>query len=279
MHTVGLIAPAVRGDAMVFAQRTTAFLLENGIQVLCEEDVARRISGCTVIGQTDAVPDAYIALGGDGTLLRAAQFAVKSDAPLLGINLGRVGFLTEIEPDSLESALKALLCGEYAIDRRAMLEIRVEGLGAWRAMNDAVISRGGYARLITMRTLVDGEETGRSMADGVIVATPTGSTGYSLSAGGPIVSPHVDCMVITPVCAHSLQHRPTVVPGTAVIRLELETDEQMTASLQVDGQSCALLHAGQAVEIRRADVSVKLVRLRENRFFDVVRKKLVEWSC
>lgn len=279
MQAIGLIVPSARAEAMVFAQRTTACLLEAGVQVLCEEDVARRISGCTVMNQTDTAPDAYLALGGDGTLLRAAQFSIRGDVPLLGINLGRMGFLTETEPELLEDALKALLSGEYAIDERAMLDVRVAGLGAWHALNDAVISRGGYARLITVRTVVDGEETGKSLADGVIVATPTGSTGYSLSAGGPIISPHVDCMVITPVCAHSLQHRPTVVPGSSVIRLELETDEQMTASLQVDGQSCALLQAGQTVEIRRASQSVKLVRLQENRFFDVVRKKLVEWSC
>ena len=145
-------------------------------------------------------------------------------------------------------------------------------------MNDVVISRGGSARLITINAWVDGELSGRYVADGLVVATPTGSTGYSLSAGGPIVSPKVDCMVITPICAHTLQHRPTVVHGGAEIALELRPEDAQTALLQVDGQSCAELYHGMRAEVHMDTKSIRLIRLRPQNFFQLVRDKLTEWT-
>lgn len=276
MRSVALVYPASRADAVAYACRAASILNEAGARVLlCEAAPEAAIPGA--FPMANEKPDAFLSLGGDGTLLRAAQLAMAADVPLLGINLGRLGFLAETEPDDLEAALQQLLRGDYTLDERATLLVTVPGIDTWYGLNDAVISRGGYARLITIHTLVDGEETGCYMADGVIVATPTGSTGYSLSAGGPIVSPHVDCMVITPVCAHSLQHRPAVVPGNAEIVIELEADD-VAASLQVDGQSCTVLRRGQRVELRRDPRSVKLVRLKDMQFFNVVRHKLVEWS-
>ena len=134
------------------------------------------------------------------------------------MNLGRVGFLAEGEADALPKLLDKVIRGDYETERRAVLSVQMNGQ-SWYAINDVVMSRGGYARLITVTALVDGELAGHYIADGLVVATPTGSTGYSLSAGGPIISPKVDCMVLTPICAHSLQHRPTVVQGSAQIRL------------------------------------------------------------
>lgn len=275
MESVGLVAPAGREDAVAYARRAASILQARGVKVLCEADLTGQLAGA--LPMEAGHPDLLLSLGGDGTLLRGAQFAMQYDVPLLGINLGRLGFLAETEPDDLENTLQTLLQGDYQLDERATLTVTVPGVGTWHGLNDAVITRGGYARLITIRTLVDGEEVGSYMADGVIIATPTGSTGYSLSAGGPIVSPHVDCTVITPVCAHSLQHRPSVVPGSAAITIELQADD-VDASLQVDGQSCTVLHMGQTVQLRRGERSVKLVRLRDMKFFNVVRHKLVEWS-
>ena len=141
-----------------------------------------------------------------------------------------------------------------------------------------VLSRGGRARLTTISAFVDGELSGRYVADGVVVATPTGSTGYSLSAGGPIVSPKVNCMIITPICAHTLQHRPTVVHGGAHITLELMPDDVQTASLQVDGQSCMELQSGMCAAICMDARPIRLIRLKEHRFFQLVRDKLTEWT-
>lgn len=194
--------------------------------------------------------------------------------PLLGINTGRLGFLTEVAPDEMERVLPALLEGRYSIDERSMLQVSVKGVGDWAVLNDAVVTRAGYARLIRMRLFIGEQEAACYMADGLIVSTPTGSTGYSLSAGGPVVSPHVDCMLITPVCDHSLVNRPLVVPGGVSIRIELDQDEEMQARLQADGQTCADLRSGSAVCLSRAAQTVKLVRMDDLRFFNRVRTKL-----
>ena len=216
-------------------------------------------------------------LGGDGTLLRGAQYALSWDAALLGVNLGRVGFLAEGEADALPRLLDKVIRGDYETERRAVLSVQMNGQ-SWYAINDVVMSRGGYARLITVTALVDGALAGHYIADGLVVATPTGSTGYSLSAGGPIISPKVDCMVLTPICAHSLQHRPTVVQGSAQIRLLLGSDAPQSACLQVDGQTYAQLDDGAVVEISRADRTLQLIRTSDQPFFNLVREKLTEWT-
>lgn len=276
MKSIGLVVPAGRGDALRHAAEAVRVLHIAGMNVYTEPWSAEVLPG--TIPFEDMPLDALVSLGGDGTLLRSAGYAAQWDTPLLGVNLGHMGFLAEIEPAMLTEALEAMLAGKYKEEIRALLDVSVAGGEHWTAMNDAVLTRGGYARLITVRVLVDGEEAGCYRADGLIVATPTGSTGYSLSAGGPIVSPQVDCTVITPVCAHSLQHRPEVVPGGAKILLELGADEEMTASLQVDGQNCAQLQSGARIEISKSQYRVRLIRMNEPRFFQVVRHKLAEWS-
>lgn len=277
MERIGLMVHGSRQDAVACAAKATRFLQRAGIKVQAEEDAAACLAGVTPFSQATEKPDAILSLGGDGTLLRGAQAAVKWNVPLLGVNLGRVGFLAEAEPENIEDVLQQLLEGDYTLEERDLLSVET-ATERWLALNDVVVSRGGYARLITLDALVDGECAGRYVADGLVVTTPTGSTGYSLSAGGPIVSPHVDCMVITPICAHSLQHRPCVVPGSADIRLELGTDAEQQASLQVDGQSYALLKAGDWVNIHKAEEKIRLVRTRPRQFFQLVRDKLAEWS-
>lgn len=277
MKRIGLMVHGRRADAMTCAAKAAAFLQGEGIAVQAEDDAAERLDGVTPFSQAEEAPDMILTLGGDGTLLRGAQAAVRWDVPLLGINLGRVGFLAEAEPENVNDVIHDLLDGNFTQEERPLLEI-ASGGESWVALNDAVISRGGYARLITLDALVDGERAGRYVADGLVVATPTGSTGYSLSAGGPIVSPHVDAMILTPICAHSLQHRPFVVPGSAEICLKLGTDAEQHACLEVDGQSCASLAAGSQVCIRRADKRIRLIRTQPARFFQLVRDKLTEWS-
>lgn len=277
MRTIGLVVPAGRDNAMFYAVLAAEYLQSHGIMVCAEKAALHMLPGCLPMEESPA-PDAIVTLGGDGTLLRGAQYAIRCGAMLLGINLGQIGFLAETEPGLLEEALEALLRGQFSVEERPMLEVTVAGKHVGYAMNDAVLTRGGYARLITVRAIVDGEEAACYRADGLIVATPTGSTGYSLSAGGPVISPKVDCMVITPVCAHSLQHRPVIVDGAAKITLELGADVEMTALLQVDGQNRLQMHGGQKVEIVRSDARIRLVRLQEARFFGLVRQKLAEWS-
>lgn len=272
---IGLILHSRRDDALELASRAVAFLRERQVEV-CAEDEFCQMLGVQPLSEVDQV-DVLVSMGGDGTLLRGVQYAFRLDAALLGINLGRVGFLTETEPAEIEHSLEAVISGCYEIEKRSVLHVDA-GEQHWHALNDVVLSRGGRPRLTTINAWVDGELSGRYVADGVIVATPTGSTGYSLSAGGPIVSPRVDCMVITPICAHTLQHRPTVVHGGAGIILELLPDDMQTASLQVDGQSCMELSSGMRAVIRKDERPVRLIRLKRQQFFQLVRDKLTEWT-
>ena len=275
MLHIGIIMHSRRADALAYAGRIVVYLTKRGVSVSAEDEFAADL--CVEAFSAADKADVIISLGGDGTLLRGIQYAYRWEAPLLGINLGRVGFLTEAEPGNIEATLDAVIDGSYEVEERPVLHVEAAGQ-RWHALNDVVLSRGGRARLTTINAFVDDELSGRYVADGVVVATPTGSTGYSLSAGGPIISPKVDCMVITPICAHTLQHRPTVVHGGAHIDLELIPDDMQTASLQVDGQSCVELRSGMCASIRMDSRPIRLIRLKEQRFFQLVRDKLTEWT-
>lgn len=220
--------------------------------------------------------EAILSVGGDGTLLRANELAMQWDLPVLGVNVGRVGFLTEIEMDQLEHACSLLCQDAYGIESRMMLEASVNGTTV-TALNDIVLSRGGYSRLIELEACVDDDPIGRYIGDGLIVSTPTGSTGYSLSAGGPIVCPELECMLITPICAHSLQHRPVVTSASQTISIRLH--EQASAMLSVDGREAIPFEAGNMLAIRRAPKPARFIRLEPGSFFSKIRVKLSEWSC
>ena len=275
MLRIGIVLHSKRQDALEYASRVISCLRINRTEVYAEDEFAS-VLGASPFSEVEKA-DIIISLGGDGTLLRGAQYAFRWEAPLLGINMGRVGFLAEAEPQDIEEALMAVVSGRYEVETRPVLHVSAGDMH-WHALNDVVLSRGGRARLTTINAWVDGELSGRYVADGVVVATPTGSTGYSLSAGGPIVSPGVDCMIITPICAHTLQHRPTVVHGGANIVLELLPDDIQTASLQIDGQSCTELSSGMKAMIRMDARPIQLIRLKQQCFFQLVRDKLTEWT-
>ena len=224
-------------------------------------------------------PGLIVTFGGDGTLLIGAKYAMQYDIPLLGINLGTVGFLTEETPEHLEEALKSVVESRYQTEERSLLRIcNSQTKETFYALNDAVITRGGYARLIRVDASVDRKEYSSFTADGIIVATPTGSTGYSLSAGGPIVEPGMNCMIITPVCPHSMKHCPCIVPGSSDIRLLLNPDREQTAELQIDGQNMGSLNAGDEIHVTGTDRKIQLIRLHPYDFFGLMRTKLSEWG-
>ena len=220
--------------------------------------------------------DAVISLGGDGTLLRAMQYAMKADVPLLGINMGRVGFLTEIEPAQLEESVQKLCSGAFYIEERMLLSVRVNQDAPMLSLNDAVVNRG--SRLIAVNAYISDDLIGRYVADGVIVASPTGSTGYSLSAGGPVISPDVKCMVVSPICPHTLQHRPVVVSARETVRLELDGEDGQGIYLSIDGQTTVPLGGHDTVYVTCAEKAGKLIRLSKPHFFTLVREKLTEWT-
>lgn len=250
---------------------------ELGLEVRVEPiaaDVAPEGSG---IYTDPAEVDAVVSLGGDGTLLRAARALVGTGTPLLGVNVGHLGFLTHAALDELDSSLARLVSGEYELDPRYTLGVDTGVAGeAHRALNEVVVTKAGAARVARLEVFVEGgggeQELARFAADGVLVATPTGSTAYSLSAGGPIVEPSVDCLTVTPIAPHTLALRPVILPPHLVVRLApMAGESEMVVTL--DGQEAFTLPEG-GVRVRRSDDAVLLVSFDGQSFFDTLRRKL-----
>jgi NAD+ kinase len=273
---VGHSSYATLHEALTRLQR---FAAGAGVSLVFEDRLLAQVPGGARLDP--AAPgelDLLLTLGGDGTLLRGARMVISAGVPLLGINLGHLGFLTSASPDEMEEALRKWLAGEFEVDRRMALEVYAvdaEGRPGHRhlALNEAVIHKGGAARVIRLHVSGRRDEVGSYSADGIILATPTGSTAYSLSAGGPIVSPTVDCIIATPICPHTLGVRPLVLPADESVSVEVlsATSELM---LTLDGQDSERLSAGQRVVVHRAPEPVRLVRFAGQSFFSTLRRKL-----
>jgi NAD+ kinase len=224
--------------------------------------------------------DLIVVLGGDGTMLSTARLIGDREALVLGINYGSLGYLTEIRIEEMFSALEEILAGNYEIDRRVMLEAEYrrdkELLGKGRVLNDVVINKSALARIIEIEVNLDGLFVNSFRADGLIVATPTGSTAYNLSAGGPIVYPSMNAVVLTPICPFTLTNRPIVVPDTAEINLRLKTESDGVV-LTLDGQTGYSMKAGDSVSIRKSPTTFNLVQPPNRNYFDVLRNKL-KWG-
>lgn len=223
--------------------------------------------------------EALITFGGDGTLLRGARLLGGRETPILGVNLGRVGFLTTATRESLDAALESLVTGKFLIERRQTLRAVIrdaegETRASQMAMNDVAVHKGGVARVIRVNVFIQGDNVGPFSADGIIVATPTGSTAYSLSAGGPIVVPDVEAIIVTPIAAHTLAARPLVVSATYRIVIEPIAGWSDEPLVSFDGQTGATLAPGESVDVCRADHRVCLVRLPGDGFFGRMRQKL-----
>ena len=222
--------------------------------------------------------DAVIVLGGDGSLLDAARRAAPCGKPLLGINMGRLGFMSELEMSELEQ-LEKLFTGEYVLDHRAMLHITVKtSTGGTRAesfaLNDAVISNGSIARIVDLELYEGGELVTTYRADGVIVATPTGSTAYSMSAGGPIVDPELGCLCVTPICSHALTARPMLFRDDALIEIKNTCQREKMLYLTVDGRINFEIYRGDSVTVTRSLMSTALIRFKKSGFYSRLQSKM-----
>jgi len=275
---VGLVVKRNRVEAEALARDVAARLRKHGVEVLVEPAMAgiegvRGVDKAAMVANADLV----IALGGDGTLLSVARLVGARELRVLGINLGGLGFLTEVPTGEALAAIDRVFAGEYRLDRRTTLAVRVRRSGAVIAesqvLNDAVINKSALARIIDLRTSVDGKYLCVYKADGLIVSTPTGSTAYSLSAGGPVVHPAVGVTVLSPICPHTLAQRPLVVPETALVEVELQAPDQEVV-LTLDGQEGIPLVDGDVVEIAKSPHSVALVRTGGEGFLSVLREKL-----
>jgi NAD+ kinase len=257
--------------------RLTALVPQLGLSLACEAALAPHLPGASAIDD-DAPLDAMLSLGGDGTLLRAARLLDGRQVPILGVNLGRLGFLTSCDAAGLEDGVRRLASGDYhAEPRMALHAAAVDGAGVehmrWRSLNDVVLHKGGFARVVRFAVWVDGEPVGAIGADGMVVSTPTGSTAYSLSAGGPIVVPTVESIVLTAVSPHTLAIRPLVLPPSAIIHLTADGSSEGLL-VTIDGQVGTTFNAGETLVVRRARRPVLIARFSDDGFFSRLRQKM-----
>ncbi|MDD6763813.1 MAG: NAD(+)/NADH kinase [Clostridiales bacterium] len=220
--------------------------------------------------------EAVLVIGGDGTLLRVAARCAQNNIPALGINLGKVGFLTEVEPDDMASAAKKLLSGEYITEKRMLLKISVNGETAgYHALNDVVVSKPEGMKLISLDLFTDGELVNHYVGDGLIIATPTGSTGYSISAGGPVVDPGMSLYIATPICAHMLSVRSAILSAEKEITLRLGSDYANTSAIiTTDGERQRFISADDEITITKSDYKFELIRIGRSSFYNTLISKL-----
>ncbi len=273
MRRVGIIANSTKEKASEYALRLAGWLSERGVEVLFEEEIAAKIDMPGVSGNDLAsAVDMLVVFGGDGTLLMAARLAIGSDVPILGINMGGFGFMTVVNLDEMLGAMELILDGKYSTSQRMMLSVSVEG-AQHPALNDVVINRGNLSRMVNLETFVDGKYLSTFKGDGLIISTPTGSTAYSLSSGGPIVLPELNSIIVNPICPHTLTNRPLVLPPDSVIEVVVWTKEGK-ASATLDGQDLFILKSGDRVCIQKSKDHINLVESPHRDYLEILRTKL-----
>ena len=278
IRTVGVAIKPGEPRALAAVRDLAKFLAERGVRACYETEAAAAV-GEPGVARAVLVREAdlLVVLGGDGTLLSVARAVEQRAVPILGINLGTLGFLAEVSVDEMLDALGRTLAGEMAIEPRMRLAVRLtrdgRELRSWLALNDAVITKGASARIVDLEARADGQLVTTYHADGLIVSTPTGSTAYSLSAGGPILLPGVPSLVLTPICPHALTQRPLVLPDSVAIEVIVHP-RGGEVQLAIDGQEGAPLHDGDLVAVRRSEHPTLLVVPRQHSRFEVLRTKL-----
>lgn len=282
MKKAGIIVNLTKDIGLKFTAKIVEWLEEKKCQVFLPEIAAEQLkrqdlalSPLEIYKQADFV----MVLGGDGTLLGVARQILWLGTPILGINLGHLGFITEVETEDLFASLERILEGQYKIEERMLIEASVIKDGVevenFYCLNDVGITRGTLSRIITLETYINGSYVDTYSGDGMLVSTPTGSTAYSLSAGGPIISPWVDVILITPICPHSLSSRSIVVSRDEIIEINIVNNYQ-EVYLTADGQQGYKLKDGDKVVIKKAPFSAKLIKVSNRSFYDVLRTKLKE---
>jgi NAD+ kinase len=277
--TVGLVLKRDAPQAREIAVRVVRWLGERGLRVVAEPEDAAALGVAAARDKRSMLDSvaALVVLGGDGTLLATARHAEAREVPIIGVNLGGLGFLTEVSSEDLLSVLERTLAGRAPVERRRMLRadiVRPSGRSeSYQALNDVVLSRGALGRTIDIEARVDGVSLARFKADGVIVATPTGSTAYSLSAGGPLLHPSVEVFLVAPICPHTLSNRPLVIDDDSQLEFRLRTPGEELI-LTLDGQETVRTTESDTVEVGKSPYHACLVRSADRSFYDLLRTKL-----
>src|SRR5712692_7245429 len=280
---VGIISKPRKAEVREIVPPLLAWLRERNVEACIDKETGATLESnekCLTRNEMPAQVDLVIVLGGDGTLLATARALNRKPVPLLGVNLGGLGFLTVITRDELYPTLEQVLAGNFRTERRVQLEGEIiradESLATFLALNDVVLNKGAIARILDFDVLVDGQFVSSYKSDGIIISTPTGSTAYSLAAGGPVTVPTVAAFIITPICAHTLSNRPLVVPDTVTIEVQLKIQRE-AAYLTVDGQMGIAARSDDIVRIRKASSFVELVQPGHKNYFEILRQKL-KWG-
>jgi NAD+ kinase len=276
IRAVGICLKPGQPQAAGAVRGLVKWLDDRGLRVLLDDDAAEGTGTASTPRSELGSAQLVIVLGGDGTLLSVARALGERRVPILGVNLGTLGFLTEVALDELFAALDRVLRGEFSVEPRMRLDVRArrgeQPLGRFLALNDAVLTKADLARMIDLETRANGATVTTYHADGLIVATPTGSTAYSLSAGGPILLPDLEAFVLTPICPHALSQRPLVLRESATLEITVRSRDDV--QLTVDGQEGLVLRTGDCVDVRRSEHPMHLVVSPFRSRFDVLRQKL-----
>jgi len=280
IRVVGLVAKYQEPKAAEMVRWLAPWLKQRRKKVLVEDGVVRGAGVSCTKKQLAAKADLIISLGGDGTLLNIAPLVERPDVPILGVHWGGIGIITEVAVDELESVLAKTLEGDYEVEKRMTLEVRVNTkngkLRKFRVLNDAVIAKGARSRIIDLETYVGDDYLCTYRADGLIISTPTGSTAYSLAAGGPILEPALGAIILSPICPHTLTNRPIVVPNKSTIQVTLRSFGD-TVILIPDGQPGVRLNNGDRVEARDFGLPISLIKLPSRSYYEILRNKL-KWG-
>lgn len=277
---IGIIAKNNIEEPFEITKKLSNWLKERGVEVYVEKELGKKIRHPNSIDRTEIpkLVDVILVFGGDGTFLGVAREACKYGTPILGINLGGLGFLTEVTVDELYPMMERIIDGDYEVEDRQMLITSIrrgkKNIGTYEVLNDVVINKGALARIIDLAIYIEDSHVTTYKADGIILATPTGSTAYSLSAGGPIVHPGIPVTIITPICPHTLTNRPLVVSSEMKVEIKVTTQEPDTY-LTLDGQIGVRLKTGDLIEVKRTDTSVKLIKSPFRDFFSILKTKLM----
>ena len=285
MKNIGVIVNTDRDVDLKYTRILDSSICEAGANTVVLSEVADKLNldNCNIIKksrQSEILKDAefLISLGGDGTFLKTARAVYKKDLPILGINLGSLGFLTEVEKNEIKDAVNCLITGKYIIEERMMLESAIirdnKIIDRDTALNDIVISRGALSRILRVKTYINDVFVDMFPGDGLIVSSPTGSTAYSLAVGGPIVEPDIDLIIVSPICPHILYSRSFITAGDRKVRAVIDESYTHKAMVTVDGQKGYEIRGGDIIEVKKSIHTIKLIRINPRNFYNILRSKI-----